>query len=701
MTSIPPQPLPRLISAEEMIPNAKKILAEFRHVRNSIAKNVVPSIACFDNVIKPLIDVDNRTQGDLQVMTMLRYASPDKAAREASDEAVRLISECDAEFTARTDLFTLIKAVKDKDEPLDFEASKYLDKLIKDFSRCGHGALDEGDINCYLDRRNEIDNLRRQYNRNVREENGGIWFSLEALDGLSSQDVSRFEEGTNSDQERMRFIRHRRVNFENIMKYARNPLTRKRMYVSDAYKLRENLDLFKDVITKRDENARLLGYGSHASFRLENRVAKTADWVINFFSQLADTLLPQGESEMQLLLEVKKKYLTENTDYPQDYPDAMPPWDYAFYSRIALEAFQVDHVKISEYFPLNHTVAAMLDLFTSCLQIRFIPIPSEALDGFRWHEDVEAWSVWDESEPTQSGFIGYLYMDLLWRPNKYPGAQNVTLQCSYLKDDGTRVYPATILMCGFPRPTDSGCALLKHHEVVTLFHELGHGIHDLVSRTSYAAFHGHRSPPDFAEAPSVMLENWCWMKDELKRMSCHFTNLDSGLLRNWQKNHPGEEVPPEQIPNELLDSLVRSRKHNRALWYLRQLALSQFDMAVHNVPSHEECYSLNPGSMYNDLMEKYTFLTNPEPQDRGHPHTDFGHLFSGYDAGYYSYLAAHVFAADIFQTTFAKDPGSQAAWEKYRRGILQYGGSRDELEMLEEFLGHPVSPKALFQSLEL
>ncbi|KPM38153.1 hypothetical protein AK830_g8410 [Neonectria ditissima] len=639
MTDIPPQPLPRLIPAGEVIINAKRILGEFREVRDSLVRNVDPSTACFENVVKPLVDVENRTQGDLQVMAMLRYASPDKALREASDEAVRLMSECDAEFTASRNLYTLIKAVKDKGEPLDFEASKYLDKLIKDFSRCGHGALDEGQIRCYLDRRNEIDNLRRQYNRNVREENGGIWCSLEALDGLSAQDISRFEEGTNHDQEGMRLVRHRRVNFESIMKYARNPLTRKRMYLSDACKLSENLDLFREVTMKRDENARLLGYSSHASFRLENRVAKTTDWVIDFLSQLADVLLPQGKKEMQSLLEVKKKYLAENFEYPQDHPDTMPPWDYAFYSRIALEAFQVDHVKISEYFPLTYTASAMLDLFSSYIRIQFVPVPSEDLDGSRWHEDVEAWGVWDMREATKGEFVGYLYMDLLWRPNKYPGAQNVNLQCSYLKDDGNRVYPATILMCGFPRPTDSGCTLLKHHEVVTLFHELGHGIHDLVSRTSYVAFHGHRSPPDFAEAPSVMLENWCWMKDQLKLLSCHFTKLDPRILRDWQKNHPGQEVPPEKIPEELLNDLVRSRTHNRALWYLRQLALSQFDMAVHNVSSHEECYGLDPGNMYNDLMEKHTFLTNPEPQDRGHPHTDFGHLFSGYDAGYYSYLA--------------------------------------------------------------
>ncbi|KAK7409289.1 hypothetical protein QQX98_008529 [Neonectria punicea] len=429
MTIIPPHPLPRLISAEEVVRITKKILADVREVRDSVAKNVVPSITCFNNVVKPLINIDNRTQGDLQFMTMLCYASPDKASREASSEAVRLMSECDAEFTARKDLFTLIKVINDKGEPLDVEASKYLHKLMKDFSRCGHGTLDDGGIKRYLDGRNEIDNLRRQYNRNVREENGGIWCSLEELDGLSSQDISRFEEGTNSDQEAMRFVHHRRANFESIMKYARSPLTRKRMYVSNAHKLPENLDLFNKVIRKGDENARLLGYASHASFRLESRVAKTADWVINFFSQLSDVLLPQGESEMQSLLEMKKKYLAENSDYPQDHPDTMPPWDFAFYSRIALEAFQVDHARISEYFPLSHTVPAMLDLFTSCMQIRFVPVLSEALDGSRWHEDVEAWSVWDDRKATKGEFVGYLYMDLLWRPNKYPGAQNVNLQC--------------------------------------------------------------------------------------------------------------------------------------------------------------------------------------------------------------------------------------------------------------------------------
>lgn len=146
----------------------------------------------------------------------------------------------------------------------------------------------------------------------------------------------------------------------------------------------------------------------------------------------------------------------------------------------------------------------------------------------------------------------------------------------HIAKDGKRVYPATILMCSFAESPLSPSPLLEHSQLVTMFHgklsvkippgeslaeaegpELGHGIHDLVSRTAYTAFHGWNAPSDFAEAPSTMLENWCWLPHELKQMSCHYTKL-------------GAETP-ERIPDAVIESLVRSRSMNRALWFLRQL----------------------------------------------------------------------------------------------------------------------------------
>jgi metallopeptidase MepB len=306
---------------------------------------------------------------------------------------------------------------------------------------------------------------------------------------------------------------------------------------------------------------------------LENRAVKTTTWVNNFLDDLEQRLLPWGRREMQSLL--TRRHL----DIPES-GDSMPPWDYDYYSRLALEDLHLQHDEIAEYFPLLHTVSAMLEIFASCLQLRFIKLNADVLVGSIWHEDVQAWSVWDEREGSKGDFVGYLYADLLWRPNKHPGSQNANLQCGYLGDDGIRVYPATVLMCSFPHWTVTGCTLLKHSEITYLFHELGHGMHDLVSRTATVHFHGHRMPPDFFEVPSVMLENWCWMKDELRQMSCHYTKAKPECLAEWRRENPGRDDPPEQIPDRLLNPLIKSRAINKALWYLRQLFVCRIPCPV-------------------------------------------------------------------------------------------------------------------------
>jgi metallopeptidase MepB len=146
-------------------------------------------------------------------------------------------------------------------------------------------------------------------------------------------------------------------------------------------------------------------------------------------------------------------------------------------------------------------------------------------------------------------------------------------------------------MCSFPTPTPETCVLLKHHQIVTLFHgkqahefllvrtqsnnnfliEMGHGIHDLLARTKYVRFHGYNTTLDFREMPSSMLENWCWMKKVLKDLSCHYTMLNDKYLIDWRKQHPGEPDPPKEIPDHLVDNLIKHRYFNRGLYHLRQL----------------------------------------------------------------------------------------------------------------------------------
>ncbi|WJG35115.1 uncharacterized protein FOBCDRAFT_317787 [Fusarium oxysporum Fo47] len=600
-----PQPLPRLIPADQILPIMKRIVGQYQTVRENIIESVDVQKANFDNLIQPLIDIDNETQGDIAIIAMLRYSSPDPASRQASEEACALVNEDQAAFTARPDFWPLLKAVKEacQEISLHFEARKYLDKLFLEFKQFGHGTLQPVQIHEYLERRNYIDGMRRKYNQRIREDAGGLWFSLDELAGVKKHDLDRF--GKDPEKHDMRFVRFSAADSLVLYLNASKSATRKRMYVGNVNNLSQNAKLFEKIVVERDLNARLVGYESHATYRLEKRLMKTPAQVESLLADLHDRLLARGQHDMKLLMDLKRKESRESAKITEYDVNAIFPWDYWYYARLAEQHLHVDPEQVAEYFPIQHVISVMLEMFSGFLQLRFCPISQEQLDGSAWHDD---------------------------------GNQNVNLQCGYLKNDGSRVYPATLLMCSFPPPAPSACTFLKHSQIISLFHELGHGIHDLLARTNYVAFHGHRSPPDFAEAFSVMLEKWCWMKPELKRLGLHYTSKDLHLKEKWLREHPGEDLPPERIPDDTIERLIKGRQVTRSLCYLRQLVYAHFDMKVHHPRTHTELRNMDSTKIFNDLLEKLWLVRAPQPEDQGYPHADLGHLVSGYDAGYYSYL---------------------------------------------------------------
>jgi metallopeptidase MepB len=184
------------------------------------------------------------------------------------------------------------------------------------------------------------------------------------------------------------------------------------------------------------------------------------------------------------------------------------------------------------------------------------------------------------------------------RQGKYGHAANFNLQPGYLKKDGSRRFPATALVCNFSKPTEKKPSLLKHDEVVTLFHELGHGIHDLTGRCTYSRFHGTSTVRDFVEAPSQMLENWCWTSSQLKSLSNHYQT-------------------GEKIPDDLIEKLISTKHVNDALFNLRQLHFGIFDMAVHSPESHGALEKLDASKLYNDLRAQICGFTGPESFGQG------------------------------------------------------------------------------------
>jgi metallopeptidase MepB len=355
-----------------------------------------------------------------------------------------------------------------------------------------------------------------------------------------------------------------------------------------------------------------------------------------------------------------------------------------YYDRLLLEQkYQLDAQKIAEYFPLKHTIDGMLKIFEKLFGLDFVEVTDESKNV--WHEDAKQYRVYNEKVgDAEQTFVGWLYLDLHPREGKYGHAANFNLQPGFNGTDGKRHYPATALVCNFSKPTETKPSLLKHDEVVTLFHELGHGIHDLVSITEYARFHGTNTVRDFVEAPSQMLENWCWTVSELTSLSSHY---ETG----------------EKIPKEMVENIIRTKNVNAALFNLRQLHFAFFDMKMHNPAKAGDVEKLNPSEEYNRLRTEITLLDPPQGMgdDFGHGEATFGHLMGGYDAGYYGYLWSQVFSTDMFYTAFKKAPMDPEQGRRYRHTVLEKGGSRDEMESLKEFLGREPNSDAFFEDLGL
>jgi metallopeptidase MepB len=210
-----------------------------------------------------------------------------------------------------------------------------------------------------------------------------------------------------------------------VLRHARSPATRKKLYLGNEQKLSENIALFKRIVLLRHDNASLLGFKSHAEFKLQEIIATSTEWVDDMLSRMREQLLPVGQGVMKQLKALKKTHLVADLQ-PGD--DEIYPWDFHYYMRLLEDDKRVDQELISEYFPLRNTVLRILGLFECFLQLRFLPIAPGELSGRVWHEDVEAWSVWDERPEFSGEFIGYLFSDILYRNGKYKGNQNVNLQ---------------------------------------------------------------------------------------------------------------------------------------------------------------------------------------------------------------------------------------------------------------------------------
>ncbi|OAL63865.1 hypothetical protein A7C99_4516 [Trichophyton rubrum] len=707
----PPQPPPLFTGTPtSVVEDTKRLIELSRAIQDGVAKNVTAETASFDKVVLPLARDENTMALESHILGFYQSVSTDSKLRDASTEAERLMNDFGIESAMREDLYKLVDAAVKKNEKLDPESQKLLEKEHKDYLRNGLGLPAGPKRDRFKEIKKRLSDIAIEFQKNLNEENGGLWFTREQLAGVPEDVLSGLKKGEGENEGKLR-LSFKYPDLFPTLKYAIEPETRKAVMIANENKCNQNIPLFKETLLLRDEAARLLGYPNHAAFRLEDKMAKNPETVDSFLGDLRSRLTDGGKQEIKTLMEMKKKDVeTQKKAFDGHYF----LWDHRFYDRMMLEKdYSLDHQLIAEYFPLQTTIRGMLEIFEQIFGLVFVEIKGEERakisssgkgEDIVWHEDVQVFSVWND-EGEGSGFVGYLYLDLFPREGKYGHAANFNLQPGFIKEDGSRRYPATALVCNFSKPTEKKPSLLKHDEVVTLFHELGHGIHDLVSKTIYSRFHGTNTVRDFVEAPSQMLENWCWTPSQLKSLSKHYSTISPEYYKAW-KEHAGEKPDPAaEIPDDLIQNLIKTKHVNAALFNLRQLHFGIFDMTVHEPKDHEEIKAMNVSETYNKLRKEIASLDGPEVLGQGyswgHGEATFGHLMGGYDAGYYGYLSSQVYSTDMFYTVFKDDPMNKKEGRRYRYSVLEKGGSQDEMTTLKEFLGREPKPDAFYKELGL
>ncbi|KAK1749430.1 hypothetical protein QBC47DRAFT_441977 [Echria macrotheca] len=646
----------------------KSVVHTFTALQNHLITTVTPSTATFGNIVRPLIDEINNVKYRTNILVLLSRASPDPRIRQAARDASVELANAEARLWLRADLAALVSAAYEWEmnhSNLDAQDRAVLDHVRGVFSRSGATLRDEADRARVEKAQAEISAINAAAIKDLTEASEGLWYTRRELAGcpgawiatLKKEAVSGQEDELSDDDKIL--VPQRDDCFVHVLRSAINEETRRTFFLAYHRRCPENIDRLGQVVRLRDEVARLLGFENHAALKIQETMTKSIDKLQKTLDSLQSDLMALAESDIAKLVELKR------ADQKLSRDDVtLHPWDRLYYTDLQMKQhYSVDQAKVSEYFEVNHVVLEMLKLFEELFGIVFVPMPE--LDT--WHHTVSPYSVCD-GEQEGGGFLGFLYIDIFERPGKFSSQYHSRMQPGYFDTDGTRHFPVSALVCSYPD-------LLPHRDVRIIFHELGHAIHHLVERTKYAM----GQSKDFGETPSKMLEHFVWLPEVMVRLSRH-------------------RQDDSKLPQDLANALAKSKTLNLAVRLLGLMQPAMFDLAIYTPKSANEASSIDTTAIWNQSRNKCLPYKDVEGEEL-FGQASFSPAFRGYDAGYFTYVMSEVYAADLFETAFARNPLSPAIGRRWRYQVLERGSSQPELEMLGRFLGRPLDIHAVLAQI--
>ncbi|MBF3235227.1 oligopeptidase A [Aeromonas veronii] len=667
MDSLPPF---SQIKPEQVQPAVIQAIADCKQKISDVLAQRDPHT--WDSLIAPLEEVNDRLSRIWSPVSHLNSVLNSEALREAHDACLPLLSEFQTYVGQHEGLYQAYLALSQSDDfPLLSGAQrKEIQNTLRDFRLSGIGLPAEAQQR-YGEIQARLSELASRFSNNVLDATQG-WHKLVA----DEAELAGLPDSVRAAARQMAELKGKEgwlftldiPSYLPVMMYADNRELRAEMY--EAFTTRasdqgpnagkwDNSAIMSELLTLRRELAQLLGFANYAELSLATKMADKTEQVVSFLTDLAAKSLPQGKAELEEI----RAFAAE-----QHGQSELAAWDLAYYAeKLKQHKFSISDEQLRPYFPASKVVKGLFEVVKRVFGMKV----RERLGIDTWHPDVRFYDIFDADDELRGSF----YLDLYAREHKQGGAwMDVCLGRRY-RQDGSLQKPVAYLTCNFNGPVDGKPALFTHNEVVTLFHEFGHGIHHMLTRIDVAGVAGINGVAwDAVELPSQFLENWCWESEALAFISGHY---ETG----------------EPLPAELLEKMLTARNFQAAMQMLRQLEFALFDFRL-----HQEFDPANPAqlpALLDEVRSQVAVMTPPAFNRFQH---SFSHIFAGgYAAGYYSYKWAEVLSADAFSRFEEEGIFNPATGQSFLKNILEKGGSKEPMELFRAFRGREPKVDALLR----
>lgn len=626
----------------------------------------------WDSLIAPLEEVNDRLARVWSPVSHLNSVLNSEALRAAHDACLPLLSEFQTYVGQHEGLYQAYLGLFESDDfpRLDGAQRKEIQNTLRDFRLSGIGLPAEAQQR-YGEIQARLSELASRFSNNVLDATQG-WTKLVSdeaeLAGLPQSVLAAARQLAEQKGQQGWLFTLDIPSYLPVMMYADNRELRAELY--EAFTTRasdqgpnagkwDNSAIMTELLTLRRELAKLLGFGNYAELSLATKMAEKTEQVVGFLTDLAAKSLPQGKAELEEI----RTFAAEHHGQRE-----LAAWDLPYYAeKLKQHKFSISDEQLRPYFPANKVVKGLFEVVKRVFGIKV----RERLGIDTWHPDVRFYDIFDAEDELRGSF----YLDLYAREHKQGGAwMDVCLGRRY-RQDGSLQKPVAYLTCNFNGPVDGKPALFTHDEVVTLFHEFGHGIHHMLTQIDVAGVAGINGVAwDAVELPSQFLENWCWESEALAFISGHH---ETG----------------EPLPADLLEKMLTARNFQAAMQMLRQLEFALFDFRL-----HQEFDPTNPDQIPTLLAEVRSQVAVMTPPAFNRFQHSFSHIFAGgYAAGYYSYKWAEVLSADAFSRFEEEGIFNPATGQSFLKNILEKGGSKEPMELFRAFRGREPQVDALLR----